>query len=51
MTNSLKHGRAGEAYVFIKMNLKEIEVFVLDNGRGCGELAKGPMEPREWSRE
>ena len=41
LTNSLKHGRAGEAYVFIKMNLKEIEVFVLDNGRGCGELAKG----------
>lgn len=41
LTNSLKHGRAEEVSVFVRTNFKELDVYVLDDGAGCGELVKG----------
>jgi signal transduction histidine kinase len=41
LTNSLKHGRAEEVSVFVRVNFKELDVYVLDNGAGCPEFVKG----------
>lgn len=41
LTNSLRHGKAEKADIFIRFSQKEAEVFVIDNGKGCRELVKG----------
>jgi len=41
LTNSLKHGGAEQATVYIKFDARETQLFVLDNGRGCPEVKRG----------
>ncbi len=41
LTNALRHGNAGEVDIFIRFSEKELEIFVIDNGKGCKEIVKG----------
>ncbi len=41
LTNSLRHGLAEQAAVFVRIHVAEVEVFILDNGRGCNNVKKG----------
>ena len=41
LTNALKHGSASEVNIFLRINPREIDAFVLDNGLGCKTLIKG----------
>jgi len=41
LTNALKHGGASEVNIFLRINLNEVDAFVLDNGLGCKTLIKG----------
>jgi len=41
LTNSLKHGAADEINIFVRINPEDIDVFVLDNGRGSAIFKKG----------
>lgn len=41
LTNSLKHGGASQVNIFIRNTPGEIEIFILDNGKGCNILEKG----------
>lgn len=41
LTNAMRHGRAQKSDIFIRFNQKSLEIFVIDNGRGCNDLNKG----------
>lgn len=41
VTNAIKHGNAGRIAISIKQKSDIIELFVLDNGRGCTDIVKG----------
>ncbi|MCR4442442.1 MAG: histidine kinase N-terminal 7TM domain-containing protein [Peptococcaceae bacterium] len=41
LTNSLRHGRAEQATVYLRFNARETQLYILDNGRGCPEIKRG----------
>ncbi len=41
LTNALKHGRPDKIYVFVRLNPKEVDLYVLDDGGGCAAFQKG----------
>lgn len=41
VTNSLKHGRAKEIFISVNIKRDDINLLVMDNGKGCSNLIKG----------
>lgn len=41
LTNALKHGAAREATVFVRINHEALNIYVVDDGKGCKNLVKG----------
>lgn len=41
ITNSIKHGNANEIHIILRINEKSINVYIIDNGKGCSEINKG----------
>ncbi len=41
VTNAIKHGNAEKIAISIKNRSGFIELYILDNGKGCGEIIKG----------
>lgn len=41
LTNSLRHGKATEASILLRMSDNEIDLYIVDNGLGCGDIKKG----------
>ncbi|NCB43049.1 MAG: hypothetical protein EOM59_10570 [Clostridia bacterium] len=40
MTNAIKHGRAASIHIVLRYKPQEIEVFAIDNGKGCQVIKK-----------
>lgn len=40
VTNSIRHGRAKNIHIILRYKPEEIEVFAIDDGRGCAEINK-----------
>ncbi len=41
VTNAIKHGKAGKIAISIKNRSGLIELYILDNGKGCAKIEKG----------
>ncbi len=40
VTNAIKHGKAESIHIILRYKPRLVEVFVVDNGLGCGEIVK-----------
>lgn len=40
ITNAIRHGKAKAIYLILRYNPQEVEIYALDNGRGCKEIKK-----------
>ncbi|MBP8641252.1 MAG: hypothetical protein KBI01_10235 [Oscillospiraceae bacterium] len=40
VTNSIKHSRAKTIYIILRYTPRQLEVFAIDNGTGCGKIVK-----------
>jgi signal transduction histidine kinase len=41
VTNALRHGKAAEINIIIKFSPQKVNLFIIDNGRGCLNIIKG----------
>lgn len=41
VTNAIRHGKAGKINIILRVRSARAEVYVIDNGAGCGKLVKG----------
>lgn len=41
ITNSIRHGKADTINIILRFSTENYEIYILDNGRGCAEIAKG----------
>ncbi len=41
ITNAIKHGKAGKIAISVKKKSGLIELFIIDNGKGCSNIMKG----------
>jgi len=40
ITNAIKHGQAKNIYLLLKYSPQEIEIYTIDNGKGCNQITK-----------
>ncbi len=40
VTNSIKHGRAKTIYLILRYRAQEVELYAIDNGKGCSDIIK-----------
>lgn len=41
ITNAIRHGKADKINIILRLLSRDLEVYVIDNGAGCGEIKKG----------